>query len=190
MAALSFLSNHRPSLTAIYFHHETEHGEIAHQFINNYCNQHRIPLIVGRLKADRMPKESQEEFWRNQRYTFLHNQPHLIATAHHLDDAAETYLWGCIHGQPRFIHYQQPGPTGPTNIARPFLLTSKQSLLDWCLRHQIPFLQDPSNNDVNYVRNRIRHNILPEVLKANPGFLTIIKKLVSQQLVRRTDVVR
>lgn len=183
MAALTFLGRTHPDLTAFYFHHGTEHGEIAHAFVKDFCNQKGIRLIIGHLTSEKPDGDSWEEFWRNQRYTFLHSQKnHLIATAQHLDDVAETYLWSCLHGQARFIHYCQPGPNGPTNIIRPFLLTTKRDLLDWCQRHQIPYLLDPSNEDTSYARNRIRHKLMPEALQINPGLLTVVKKLLVKRL--------
>lgn len=178
MAALSFLCNARKNVTAFYFDHSTPHGADARQFIESYCAGRGIPLIIRKLEASKPEELSWEEFWRIERYKFLHSfTDYTIATAHHLDDAAETYLWGCLHGAPRTIHPRQPGPDGkPTNIVRPFLLTPKQDLVDWCHRKKVPYVNDPSNADTKYSRNRIRHNIMPEALKVNPGLLTVVRK--------------
>lgn len=179
MAALSFLRVANPKIKAFYFHHNTEHGEDAYQFLKK-CN---LPLEVGFLKTEKTEDLSWEEFWRIERYKFLHSfSDEKIVTAHHLNDVAETYLWSCMHGPARYIHYNQPGPNGLTNIFRPFLKTPKADLASYCQRHLIPFINDPSNLDVHYSRNRIRSNILPEVLKVNPGFLTNVRSLLIANL--------
>jgi len=182
MAALSFIQNANPNIAAIYFDHKTEHGKEAKTFLQSYCESNNITLVIGELAQTKPKQDSWEEFWRTQRYHFLHSlKDHLIATAHHLNDVAETYLWGCAHGTFRFIHYRQPS-NNKTNIIRPFLLTPKTKLLAWCHRHSIPYIKDGSNNNLKFTRNRIRHKILPEIEQINPGFLTTITKLVKNRL--------
>jgi tRNA(Ile)-lysidine synthase len=180
MAVLNFIYNANPNIVAIYFHHGTSHGDEAQKFLTDYCNSKCIKLIIGSpTSLKKPPDESWEEFWRNQRYAFFASLDHCIATAHHLNDVAETYLWGCIHGKPRFIHYRCPLAS---NVVRPFLLTEKTKLLNWCNRHKVPFIEDESNNDIKYDRNRIRHKILPEVLKVNPGFLKVVRRQLESSL--------
>lgn len=171
MALLSFIGAHQ-NITAFYFDHGTKHGQEAKQFVSDYCHAKGISLVVGQIANSKTSDLSWEEYWRNERYAFLNAQiDQTIATAHHLNDVAETYLWGCIHGKPKFINYQIK------NIVRPFLLTPKTELLSWCNRKQVPYIIDPSNEDTKYTRNRIRQNILPQVDFVNPGFLTVVKKL-------------
>jgi tRNA(Ile)-lysidine synthase len=185
MALLSFLRNEqRPRwIKAFFFDHGTETSEKAHEFVAGYCALKGIDLEVGRLRKSKPKKDSWEEFWRKERYKWLHSQPFIIATAHHLNDVAETYLWSMAHGHPRFIHYQKPFDEQETqNIVRPLLLTPKSELVSWCERHQVPYIEDHSNEDLRFTRNRIRHNIMPEMLKVNPGFLKIVaRKLIEDQ---------
>ena len=182
MAAHHFLWRLRPEVAAIYFNHGTAHGQEAEEFVRQYCKERNISLLVGRISAPRDKSQSWEEYWSAQRYAFFKTLPYQIGTAHHLDDAVETYLWGCLHGRPRFIHYQKPGCP---NIIRPFLLTTKAQLLAWCRQHGVPYLLDPSNQDVKYARNRIRQNILPEALKVNPGLAKNVSKLLLANLRER-----
>lgn len=180
MALLSFMryGKHRPD--AYFYHHNTEDSEKAFRFLLDYCGNHKITLHVEKLEKAKPQEDSWEEFWRNERYRWLHAQPTTIATAHHLNDAAETYVWGCAHGHPRYIHYRQPSES--QNIVRPLLLTPKQELVKWCQRKGVPFVEDGSNRDLRFVRNRVRHNIIPEILQINPGFLTVVKRLVEARL--------
>lgn len=185
MALLSFLHHgkHRPD--AYFFDHGTDASKQAKEFLTDYCATHQIPLHQAKLKGSKPKSDSWEEFWRNERYAWLHSAPcptrrSFIATAHHLNDVAETFIWGCAHGKPRYIHYIQPSSGG--KIIRPLLLTTKRELLNWCSRKKIPYVEDQSNNDLRFVRNRIRNNIIPELQQVNPGFLTSMKRLMERRL--------
>jgi len=179
MAALSFLSRGNPRIKAVYFHHGTQHGNEALLFLREYCSSKAIELLTGRISSEKTKGVSWEEYWRDQRYQFLTSLPEQLATAHQLNDAAETYVMGFIRGgHPRLIPYHRP-----PNIYRPFLLAPRTELEGWCLRHKVPWIEDPSNQDTDYDRNRIRHKILPEMLQMNPGFLgQVAKKLKGAQV--------
>lgn len=180
MALISFLNNHQKGspTVAYFFHHGTQTSEDAYRFLTNYCEDYGTPLVVGYLEAEKHPRQSWEEFWRLERYAWLEaqalEQNIYIATAHHLNDLAETYVWGMAHGHPRYIHYIKPDSDG--RIIRPLLLTPKTALYSWCNRHNVPYIEDISNEDVSFTRNRIRHNIIPEMLEINPGFLKTVAK--------------
>lgn len=138
------------------------------KLVEEYGLNLRVYTINNSIKN---PKESWEEFWRNQRMAIFNMEgtPPVI-TGHNLDDAMETWVFGAINGQPKLIPYN----TG--NIYRPFLLTKKSDLYDFAVYNDVPWFEDKSNTDTKYSRNRIRHNIIPEVFKVNPGFHTVILK--------------
>jgi tRNA(Ile)-lysidine synthase len=174
MAALSFLSRGNQQIKAVYFHHGTQHGEEALLFLQEYCAAKSIQLLVGRISSQKSKDVSWEEYWRDQRYGFLTSLHEQLATAHHLNDAAESYVMGFIRGgNPRMIPYHRP-----PNIYRPFLLTPRKEMESWCQRHDVPWIEDPSNQDTHYDRNRIRHKILPEMLAMNPGLLGQVAKKI------------
>jgi len=188
MAALSFLRNGKHAVTAVFFHHGTETSEAAQSFVARYCGEQGIPFVAGRINGSKPPGLSPEEWWRNERYAFLHSLNMTIATAHHLNDVAETYLWGMMHGRTRHIHYIKPHEGEHSNVVRPFLLTKKTELVSWCERHDVPWIEDTSNTDVAFTRNRIRHNIMPEVEQVNPGFLKVVERLTRSWLEESADL--
>ena len=175
MAVLHFLSQRKTKPKVAYMHHGTAHGEEALRFVEAYCSEHGLELTVGTLRGTKSKKESPEEFWRNHRYSFLHSLPLPVVMAHHLDDCVEQWLFSSLHGRPGVI------PTMNMNVFRPFMLTKKAEFVDWCQRHGVPYLTDPSNADVRYARNRIRGRIVPEALLINPGLHKTVAKLVSEQ---------
>jgi tRNA(Ile)-lysidine synthase len=174
MALLSFVTRYQsPSkrpYVAHFFHHGTATSEAGLALVSDYCNGQNIPLEVGHLTQEKPAEESLEEFWRNQRLSFFRSYDYDIATAHHLNDVAETWIMSSLRGNPKLIPYRN------TNVVRPLLLNCKQVLLDWCARHDVPFIEDASNLDEKFDRNRTRHKIMPEALKVYPGFLTTLKK--------------
>jgi len=175
MALLHFLKQANPNIQAAFFNHNTETSHQAERFVLQYCLDNDIPCTRSITLDLPVRGDSPEEFWRRRRYEFLHNLRGKVATAHHLNDVAETYLFGCIHGQPKFI--------GRTyyNVVRPILSTTKDTLYDWCERHGVPFIEDETNNHLRYNRNRIRHNIMPEVQQVNPGFLRVVDRLQQEK---------
>lgn len=175
MAVLDFLrrSNYNPHV--LYFNHNTEHGDDAEKFITKYCEENGLSLFVGR--TDQKPKSNKEKVWSDLRYEFFRSFDFPIVTCHHLDDCLETYIFTMTRGFQSVIPYRKE------NVIRPFLLTEKSEFESWCKRKNVPFIQDESNNSVEYSRNRIRHNIIPELLKVNPGLKTVVKKMIKKDLV-------
>jgi tRNA(Ile)-lysidine synthase len=199
MSALNFLHNDgRRDVLALHFNHGTPHGEEAERFIVNYCKKNTIPLAVGQLTRQKLREESGEEFWRNERYSFFNdyssfkksvrsydishdslahfyysNTP--IITCHHLDDVVETWIFNSLHGNPMLIPYKRD------NFIRPFLITEKATLTQWCQNKNVPYVTDSSNDDTSYMRNFIRHNIMPNALRVNPGLYKVIYKKIMNQ---------
>ena len=176
MAALNFLNNGKRSVTALYFHHGTAHGEVAKRFLRKYCFRSQVHLIEGYLQGQKIPDQSWEEFWRKERYECFRQVPGPIVTAHHLDDVVEWWLLTSMHGESKTIPYENPD----YEVIRPFLLTPKSALLEWCDRKHVPFLEDPTNESRDHMRNVIRHDVMPYALKVNPGIHKVVKKKIQQ----------
>jgi tRNA(Ile)-lysidine synthase len=175
MCALTYLAN-KPyrKVTAVFFHHATEHSEKSWLWLKKYLLELNIPLVFGGIISPKPPKKSQEHYWRDERYKFLHSLPGPVITAHHLDDCVETWLFSAMHGQPKTIPYAN------RNVVRPFLLNKKEEMISWCEFKGIKWIEDASNNDVKYMRNLIRHRIVPEALKVNPGLHKVIARQVKK----------
>jgi len=178
MAVLDFLSRGNREVVAAHFDHGTEHGEEARKFIEGYCLERSIPLVIGEKKRERNSDESPEEYWRNMRYDFfasitmqVGSAP--IITAHTLDDQVENWIFTALNGEPRLIPYSRE-----PNIIRPFITTTKTTLLSWCDRKNVPYVVDPGNSDSRYMRSLIRTEIVPQALRVNPGLFKVIKKKV------------
>jgi tRNA(Ile)-lysidine synthase len=181
MAVLSFLMNRQTKPLVAYFNHGTEHSISAERFVRKFCEDNGLQLVIGNIQRDRMARESAEEFWRNERYGFLHTLDLPVITAHNLDDCVETWVFSSLNGEGKIIPYRNK------NVIRPFRQTPKSEFISWCTRHRIPWAEDASNACVSYARNRIRHRILPEVKLINPGLDKVIrKKILAEATARET----
>ena len=171
MAALDFLSKNR-NISVLHFNHKTKFADKAEALVVNYCKNMGFEYTVGTL-SEEMPKGcSKEDFWRQQRYKFFNeNNKNLpVVTCHHLDDAVETWIFTSLHGEGRLIPYSRD------IFIRPFLLTRKLRMEDWCAKRSVPFIEDPSNYDTRYMRNYIRHTLMPSALNVNPGLHKVVSK--------------
>jgi tRNA(Ile)-lysidine synthase len=174
MAALDFLRrNHY--IEVLHVDHGTTHGENAYQFVERYCDKNNIKFHTHLINGTVPPGPSKEEWWREQRYKFFDQyQDAPVVTCHHLDDCVETWIWSSLHGTGKWIPYRRG------NVIRPFRLTRKRDLEMWCNLHSVPWIEDDSNQDTCYTRNYIRHEMMPHVLKVNPGIHKTIAKKVRE----------
>ena len=175
MAALDFLSR-KKTVLALHFNHKTSSSNAAERVVSDYCAMRNIPLAIGELETDMPVGMSREDFWRKQRYKFFEYAAGELSviTCHHLDDVMETWLFTSLHGDPRLI------PSCRGRYLRPFLGTRKAVFEDWCDRKDVPHVIDPSNADVSFMRNYIRHELLPKALQINPGLPKVLRKKVRE----------
>lgn len=149
---------------------------------------------VGRLAAE--TGRGTEEAARRARYAFLAAVARrvgapLVVTAHSADDQAETVLMhflrgsglGGLRGMAPLADYPldaaeiaaledlpaTPSADWPPRLARPFLGVSRAELLAWLVERELAARADPSNADPAFLRNRIRHSILPLLETVNPN---------------------
>lgn len=177
-AAAHFFSKCRRLEKLIHISYE---GDPEHWFdtVNELAAQLSSPIEV--YKVSGQPSSNKEEFWRNQRYSILRKQPLPIITAHNLDDNVETWLMSVLKDpiKPKLI------PWVSNNIYRPFQLTSKKQMLDYCQRYKLPYIQDPDNKNNRFLRSYIRNQLLPEIYtNVNPGLHKKIKRMLIDKLHR------
>jgi tRNA(Ile)-lysidine synthase len=171
MALLHFLQQKRRPKVA-YFNHGTEHSKAAEIFVRDYCRANDLHLEIASISAAKTGKESHEEYWRNERYRFFHSLPLPVLMAHNLDDCIESWIFSSLHGEGKIIPYRN------VNVIRPFRQTPKADMREWCEKNRVAWAEDSSNLDCRYMRNHIRHRIVPEALVVNPGLAKVIRKKI------------
>ena len=155
------------SLEAAHFNHHLrgEESDRDEVFVREFCDRYDIPLHLGGGEV-KPGKKGLEAAARDARYTFLRSLHGKIATAHTADDNAETVLLHLIRG----TGLKGLGGITPVsgNVIRPMLNITRQEvemfLEEWCLQH----IEDSSNETDAFLRNRIRHNVMPLLRQENP----------------------
>ena len=159
------------------FNHQLRGAEADRDeaFVRDYCGKRRIPFAAGsgdtRALAEREGL-STEEAARRLRYDFLNKAAEdggydAILTAHHADDNAETVLLNLIRGTGSAGLAGIPQVRG--NICRPFLRIPRAELAAYAAAHDIPHVEDSTNQDPGAAaRNALRSTVMPVLRQLNP----------------------
>ena len=99
IAAYNFFKEGGRNVKGLFVHHGTKISHDAYQFLR----EKQYLFDVYHIKNTKPKGESWEEFWRNERIKYFTSCNKQVVTAHHLDDAMETWLFGAIHGRPKLI---------------------------------------------------------------------------------------
>ena len=107
-------------------------------------------------------------------------------TAHHADDNLETFLINLTRGTG--LEGLTGIPAINKNIARPLLVFSREEIKQFALENKIDWREDASNAETKYVRNKIRHEVIPKLKELNSNILSSFEKtsnflLESQQII-------
>lgn len=130
------------------------------------CQQWQVDCQIITLVCAAKAGESLEAIARQYRYQALAGKikpGDCLLTAHHQDDQAETLLLQLLRGSGIQGMSAMPAikPFAEGVLARPLLQFSRDSLHDYAIQHQLTWIEDPSNEVVQFDRNFIRHQVLP-----------------------------
>ncbi len=154
-------------------------------FCVSFCEERGVELHIFRenvAEGAKVAGKSVEEYGREVRYRcfeqLLHRQEDRIATAHHANDLAETVLFHVTRGTGLKGLVGIPPMRG--QIIRPLLFCSRKEIEIYCRENGLSYVTDSSNLLDEYSRNRIRHQVLPQLEKINPAILESILRLSKQ----------
>jgi tRNA(Ile)-lysidine synthase len=155
------------SLSAAHFNHQLrgEESDRDETFVRTLCDRYDIPLYVSSSPVT-PGKKGLEAAAREARYGFFATLPGKIATAHTANDNAETVLLHLVRG----TGLNGLGGIAPVNgnIIRPMLSVTRQEVLDFLQEYCLQFITDSSNNTDAFLRNRLRHHVMPLLEGENP----------------------
>ncbi len=145
------------------------------QFVEETAKRLGIPFFSKTFDTKAEARKSGDSIQmaaRRLRYEWMEsiraeNGYDVIATAHHLDDAIETLLINITRGSGISGLKSIPRKTG--HIIRPLLFATRDEIYTLCREKEIAFREDLSNRETKYVRNKIRHNVLPALKELNPS---------------------
>lgn len=155
------------------------------------ANALRLPVVLGRLVAGECEPaaEGLEAAWRTGRFRFLSAAAATlgarIVTAHTEDDQVETVLMRVLRGS---------GARGlaalyaPSAVVRPFIGLRRAALARYAGESGIRWRRDPSNESPRFLRNRVRHDILPALRRADPAIDADLLGLAHRSAAWRAEV--
>jgi tRNA(Ile)-lysidine synthase len=152
------------------------------QFVKKMADNLNVSFFSTSFQTEKLARETKESIQttaRNLRYQYFkeisreHNFNYVL-TAHHADDNLETFLINLTRGTGLDGLTGIPEING--NIVRPLLQFSREEILHFAKENNISWREDQSNASTKYLRNKIRHKILPVLKDINPSILTSFSK--------------
>ncbi|MBC7524035.1 MAG: tRNA lysidine(34) synthetase TilS [Flavobacterium sp.] len=159
-----------------------EESDADMRFIHDYANENKLQLKIGFFETKEIAKEMKVSIQvaaRELRYNWfeeqmIENNVPYVATAHHLDDNLETFIINLSRGT------GLDGLTGipviNDKIFRPLLPFSRAEIEQYAKENNIKWREDSSNESDNYLRNKIRHHVIPALKEISPNFLESFQK--------------
>jgi tRNA(Ile)-lysidine synthase len=152
------------------------------KFVQNYAHANEIDVFITQFDTTTFAKDfklSIQVAARELRYSWFYelletNKYDYILTAHHADDNLETFIINLIRGTGLEGLTGIPAQNG--NIIRPLLIFSRQEIEQYAKENNIEWREDSSNTSDKYLRNKIRHNVVPVLKELNPDFLSSFLK--------------
>ncbi|MBQ8579466.1 MAG: tRNA lysidine(34) synthetase TilS [Oscillospiraceae bacterium] len=154
-------------LSAAHFNHHLrgEESDRDEEFVRQLCRGYEIPLYVGSAQV-KPGEKGLEAAARDARYAYFRTLPGKIATAHTADDNAETVLLHLVRG----TALKGLGGIAPVSdgLIRPMLHITRAEVEAFLQEYHLPWITDSSNLTDDFLRNRLRHHVIPLLKQENP----------------------
>lgn len=181
----------RQNLVIAHFDHGIREDSLTDEkFVRGVVGEYELTYEYERAE---LGPDVSEETARDARYNFLRRcckkYKAQLVTAHHRDDVVETMIINIIRGTGwRGLVSLDSG----IQTIRPFLSISKKQILEYASEHRVPWKEDSTNTDMSYLRNYVRHTIVPALLKkdstAQEALLEIQKQTTELKIQIATEL--
>ena len=148
-----------------------------------------LPVVASRLAEADIPAAGREAAWRCARYRFLRaaaaSRGARVVTAHTLDDHVETVLMRVLRASgTRGL----AGLLAPGDVLRPFVALRRATLDAYARAAGVRWCEDPTNRSRVFLRNRVRHDLLPALRRADPTIESTLLDVARRAAAWRLDV--
>lgn len=160
-----------------------EDSDLDQKVVQDFCEKNHIKFHLYEVsEKDNKPENSIQLWAREIRYHFfklIQEKENLdfLVTAHHLNDQLETFIINLSKASG--ITGLSGIPANDNKILRPLLSFSKQEIYAFAKDNNIQYREDASNKKSDYLRNKIRNEIVPKLMETNDHFLENFKKTSS-----------
>lgn len=172
---------------AIHIHHGLQaSADVWVEHAEQICTALNLPLKVIYLNLKPAAGESIEAIARQARYQAVSEclaANEILLTAHHQDDQAETFLLNALRGSggTGLAAMPQLRALGAGQLGRPLLAFSRAQLEAYAQQYQLQYVDDPSNAQIQFDRNYLRHAILPCLQERWPAVSQTLSRAANWQ---------
>jgi tRNA(Ile)-lysidine synthase len=167
------------------FQLRSDESDEDEDFVKSQTDKLQIPIFIKKFDTKsyaEKEKLSIQVVARNLRYEWfntllINNDYDYILTAHHLDDSLETFLINFTRGSGLDGLTGIPQQNG--TIIRPLLPFSRNEIEVFAKENNVEWREDSSNASDNYLRNKLRHDVIPMLKKINPSLLHSFENTIS-----------
>jgi tRNA(Ile)-lysidine synthase len=161
-----------------------EESDEDENFVRIQMGKLQVPIFIERFDTKAFAEQQKlsiQVVARNLRYEWFysllaHHNFDYILTAHHLDDSLETFLINFTRGSG--IEGLTGIPEQNDKIVRPLLVFSRKEIEAYAVENQISWRDDSSNASDKYLRNKLRHDVIPILKELNPSLLASFENTV------------
>ena len=154
-------------------------------FVKSQTDKLQIPIFIKKFDTKKIAekeKSSIQVVARNLRYEWfntllINNDYDYILTAHHLDDSLETFLINFTRGSG--LNGLTGIPQQNVSIVRPLLPFSRTEIEIFANENKVEWREDSSNASGKYLRNKLRHDVIPMLKELNPSLLHSFENTIS-----------
>jgi tRNA(Ile)-lysidine synthase len=165
-------------LSAVHVHHGlSPNADAWAAFCLGYCGQLDIPCQIRSVQIDLDKGLGVEAAARAARYAELRTcGAEVLLLAHHQDDQAETILFNLLRGSGIAGAAGIPPERmlGALRLLRPLLGVSRREIEVYAKAHGLCWVEDESNVDTKYVRNFLRHDVMPLIERRFPAAASVL----------------
>ncbi|WP_431610529.1 tRNA lysidine(34) synthetase TilS [Chryseobacterium sp. 'Rf worker isolate 10'] len=155
-------------------------SDLDQKTVQDFCEKNHIKFHLYQVsEKDQKPENSIQLWARELRYAFFKEiqekeSLEFLVTAHHLNDQLETFIINL--SKAAGINGLSGIPSNDNHILRPLLDFSKKEIYEFAEQNTIEFREDLSNKKNDYLRNKIRNEIVPMLMETNDHFLENFRK--------------
>ena len=154
-------------------------------FVVNKATEYKIPYFIQKFDTEILSKQKKQSIQvtaRNLRYEWfntllINNDYDYMLTAHHLDDSLETFLINFTRGSG--LNGLTGIPQQNVSIVRPLLPFSRTEIEIFANENKVEWREDSSNASDKYLRNKLRHDVIPILKELNPSLLHSFENTIS-----------
>lgn len=154
-----------------------------YEFVRRLADSYDVPFHGKRFA---FPNGGSQAAYRTARYAFFEKVMRAfgytqLMTAHHADDQLETVLIQLHRNVVEVTGIPERRPFAGGELVRPLLSEPKRELIAYAERHRLEWREDSSNATSDYLRNQVRHQIVPQLLASQPNLVQIVTETARRQ---------